>query len=249
MTDTIKKHLAELEQERNIKILLAVESGSRAWGFPSPDSDYDVRIFYLHPKDWYLSIQNRKDTIEYFHGELLDISGWDIRKALSLLGKSNSTPAEWCQSPIVYKEAPGFKEQLFQLVQQYFQPDYMLNHYIGIAKNTLNKNPLDAELRLKKLFYIIRPALAATWIVEKETVPPMDIWNLLEVAGNDRIKNEIEDLINVKSTANEDFLYTPSLAMHTYLTEKMEEITAASMSKRPKQDYEPLNIYFRNLIA
>ena len=85
----IVNRLEEIERSESVRILLAVESGSRAWGFPSPDSDYDVRFLYARPRDWYLSIDARRDVIECPIEDVLDINGWDIRKALHLLLKAN----------------------------------------------------------------------------------------------------------------------------------------------------------------
>lgn len=99
MKDEIIKHIKQLEADQNIKVLLAAENGSRAWGCPSPDSDYDVRIIFKRPKSQYLEIDDKPDTINYFHGELLNINGWDIKKTLKLIRKSNATPFKWVQSP------------------------------------------------------------------------------------------------------------------------------------------------------
>jgi len=153
----INNQLAELKERKQIKILFAVESGSRAWGFPSPDSDYDIRIIYMHEPDWYLSINDKKDTIDYFHGELLDVNGWDIRKTLRLLRKSNATPFEWAQSPIIYEEEGNFRSNLLDLAKQFFQPRHNVNHYKGIAKNNYLSKTESKDIKLKKLFYVIRP--------------------------------------------------------------------------------------------
>lgn len=104
MHSEIMNKLESIEQEHGIKILYAVESGSRGWGFASQDSDYDVRFLYIHPTDWYLSIEERKDHIEYPINDLLDINGWDIKKAFLLFKKSNPPLLEWLSSPIVYAD-------------------------------------------------------------------------------------------------------------------------------------------------
>jgi len=93
--EEIIEHIKQLEVTKNIEILLAVESGSRAWGCPSPDSDYDIRIIYKRSRSEYLEIDDKPDSIDYFHGALLDINGWDIKKVLKLIRKSNATPFEW----------------------------------------------------------------------------------------------------------------------------------------------------------
>ncbi len=249
METKIIQHLKELEEEKKIKILMAIESGSRAWGFPSPDSDYDVRIIYLHTSDWYLSINDKKDTMDYFLGKLLDINGWDIRKALRLLRKSNATPFEWVQSPMVYFEEIGFRNELLDLARQYFQPYHTLNHYKGIARNSYYKNLLDGKIKLKKLFYVIRPIFAINWIIKKKTVPPMDIFNLMEAVDDESIKAEIKKLIKVKETANEDFVYTIDPNIKSFIENQFSLIENVELEQeRSTPDIEVLNNYYRNLL-
>ncbi|MBS4161445.1 nucleotidyltransferase domain-containing protein, partial [Klebsiella pneumoniae] len=102
MNQRINEELANIENMNHVKILFAVESGSRAWGFPSQDSDYDVRFIYVHQKDWYLSIDEKRDVIERPIHESLDISGWELTKALRLFRKSNPPLLEWLSSEMVY---------------------------------------------------------------------------------------------------------------------------------------------------
>ena len=109
-TAAINQALDHVEADDDVAILLAVESASRAWGFPSSDSDYDVRFVYVRPPDWYLSIdlEARRDVIEYPLKDNIDLSGWDLRKALRLFRKSNPPLLEWLQCPIVYRERCSF---------------------------------------------------------------------------------------------------------------------------------------------
>ncbi len=104
MRKKIKEQLRRIEDAENIKILLAVESGSRAWGFASPDSDYDVRFVYIRSLEDYLRLDATRDVIELPIDDVLDINGWDLQKTLRLLHKSNPTLFEWFSSPIVYKK-------------------------------------------------------------------------------------------------------------------------------------------------
>jgi len=205
--EEIIEHIGQLEKEQGITILLAAESGSRAWGCPSPDSDYDVRIIYKRSKSEYLEIDDKPDTINYFHGELLDINGWDIKKTLKLIRKSNATPFEWAQSPIKYKEIDNFSTTILKLSREYFQPRHTVNHYKGIAKNSYLSNDLSGEIKLKKLFYVLRPLMAAKWVIKKNEIPPMDIPNLISIIENKNIVNHINDLLEIKSTANEDYVH------------------------------------------
>ena len=118
MTTRITAALAALEAQHGIRILYACESGSRAWGFPSPDSDYDVRFIYVHPLDWYLGLDEGPDTLNFPVDDELDLAGWELRKTLRLLRGSNAALFEWLQSPIVYHEAPGFRARLAPMLPQ-----------------------------------------------------------------------------------------------------------------------------------
>jgi predicted nucleotidyltransferase len=116
MQTRIATALAALEAQHGIRILCACESGSRAWGFPSPDSDYDVRFIYVHALDWYLGLDEGPDTLNFPVDDELDLAGWELRKTLRLLRSSNAALFEWLQSPIVYHEVPGFRAQLAPLL-------------------------------------------------------------------------------------------------------------------------------------
>ena len=155
MRDLIRAKLLAIEKQYNIKILYACESGSRGWQFASPDSDYDVRFIYTQPLNNYLSIVNVEDNISFPINDELDIYGWDIGKVLKLMGKSNTTAFEWLQSPIVYFEEAGFKENLWNLCQSYFSSKSNIHHYLGIAKGALDTACADHQIKIKKLFYIL----------------------------------------------------------------------------------------------
>ena len=153
----IPAKLATLAQQENLHFLLAVESGSRAWGFASPDSDYDVRALYIRPSAHYLAIDEGKDTFEFIEDEWFDVGAWDIRKALRLLRKSNAVLLEWLRSPVVYAADSAFVRDLNTLAPQYAQAAPLLHHYRGIARNALGAMDLHGEIRLKKWFYVLRP--------------------------------------------------------------------------------------------
>ena len=144
--------LIDMEREKNIRILYACETGSRAWGFPSPDSDYDVRFIYMHERDWYLSLSQRKDTIEYME-EDLDITGWDLKKCLTLLKKSNVPLIERFQSPIEYCAVPGFKVGFKQLIESYYSPTAVFFHHYSLANKFWQDIKDKEEYKLKSFFF------------------------------------------------------------------------------------------------
>ncbi len=249
MREQIIEHISHLEQNEQITVLLAVESGSRAWGCPSPDSDYDVRIIYKRPKSAYLELDDKPDTINYFHGKLLDINGWDIRKVLRLIRKSNATPFEWSQSPIRYKEQVGFSARILELCKEYFQAYHAVNHYRGIAKNTyLGRKPSD-HINLKKLFYVLRPLMAAKWIVSMGEVPPMDIPSLLDIVENKSMIRHINHLLDLKKTVNEDYMHKLGSPMADFINEQFDQIESVRIQRsRETPSYQTLNQAFASII-
>jgi predicted nucleotidyltransferase len=222
MLDTIKQKLLELEKDKNIRILYACESGSRAWGFPSPDSDYDVRFIYARRVDDYLKITDIRDVVDLPVNEVLDIGGWDIRKALKLFLKSNGALYEWLQSPIVYQDTYGFAEELRQLMPKYFSLRACGNHYLAMALNTLHNDLQGEEVKLKRYFYALRSALACKWIIERQTVPPME-FKLLRVLVNDlKFQQAIDGLLEKKQVSDEKTLVEPNITLSNWLTTTLE---------------------------
>ncbi len=202
-----KSIIAELERiaaTEQIKILYACESGSRAWGFPSPDSDYDVRFIYLHPLDWYLSIDRRRDTIELPINSILDINGWDLYKVLKLFQGSNSVVYEWLQSPIVYYSSPDLARELLGLADRYYSCKAGIYHYLNMVIGCERDHLRSPQVRLKKYFYALRPILAAMWIIKYRVVPPMEFEKLLAIiADRSNLLAAIRELLMLKYTANE----------------------------------------------
>ena len=154
MKEIILEQLKKLEQQRDIKILFACESGSRGWGFHSPDSDYDVRFVYVHKKDWYLSIEDRKDFIEFPKDDILDITGYELRKMLKLFRSSNAVIFEWIQSPVMYRKNEAFLERIKLLVKEYYSPKAGLHHYLGLTRNTFEAYLQAERVKLKNTFML-----------------------------------------------------------------------------------------------
>lgn len=171
MKARVLAELERLEREHSVRVLLAVESGSRAWGFASPDSDYDVRFVYAHRSEWYLSVFEERDVIEEMLPDNLDVSGWDLRKTLRLFSKCNLALNEWLGSPIVYQETE-FRAALAQQIPNYFNGIAAVHHYRSMAERSLSENFVNGLISIKKLFYVLRPLRACRWIRQTGTQPP-----------------------------------------------------------------------------
>lgn len=197
MERKILEKLAALEREKDIEILFAVESGSRAWGFASPDSDYDIRFVYKHKKEWYLNLWETKDTIEFMTEDDLDGSGWDIRKALRLLAKSNASFTGWLFSPIVYRANETFLKELKNLANENFNPIAGFHHFHSMNKGFEETLGTD-KMTLKSFFYTIRTALCANWIAKKHTIPPVYFKEMYELI-DESYRFKLDKLILLKS--------------------------------------------------
>jgi hypothetical protein len=204
MTGEIKKELLRLERQHDIKILYAVESGSRAWGFASTDSDWDVRYIYIHRLDWYLKIDDRKDNLEEILPNDIDLAGWELKKALRLFRKSNPPMLEWLRSPVVYLQQFSTADQLRELTKEYFNPKSCLHHYLHMAEGNYREYLQKDSVRVKKYFYVLRPILACDWIKKTNTMAPMEFHTLLNSQVTDKyVKSEIHNLLTRKMAGEE----------------------------------------------
>jgi uncharacterized protein len=220
MMEAIKQLLQKTATEKQVKILYACETGSRAWGFPSPDSDYDVRFIYMHERDWYLSLGQRKDTIELMDGDL-DMTGWDLRKCLQLLKKSNAPLIERFQSPIEYYAVPGFKTDFQQLVENYYSPTAVFFHHYSLAGKFWAELQGQEEFKLKSFFYLIRSLLSCNWIIKDKTVLPMHIEGLMQYAEEGH-KNQLRDLIALKAGVGEKYLHRKDERLNAWILKLLE---------------------------
>ncbi|OAH54802.1 hypothetical protein AWH48_09480 [Domibacillus aminovorans] len=236
MNRTILDALKKIEEDYNVKILYACESGSRAWGFPSKDSDYDVRFIYVHPTNYYLSIDpvgvgKKRDVIELPINDLLDVSGWELTKALKLFRKSNPPLLEWLQSNIVYYEAFSTIDRMKTLNEATFIPSSCLYHYLNMANKNFREFLQGDQVKIKKYFYVFRPVLAAKWIEQYNEFPPLEFHTLLErIVPNGPLKTEIETLLKRKIAGDELELEPKVSMINTFLTEELIMLEAYAKS-------------------
>ncbi len=238
MEDKILLQLKEIEALKDVQILFACESGSRAWGFASPDSDYDIRFIYKHDLDYYLSLWEQPDVIEFMTEDDLDGSGWDLRKTVKLLAKSNAPLLEWLYSPVVYFQDEAFVQQMQALATECFSPIASLHHYLGTTKNFMEACQAE-EVKLKNYFYALRTALAGKWIIEKNSIPPAAFAELLPIAPL-HIQQKIAELQAIKANQNEKYLHPKENMITEFLMEtvKYNEEHAKSLGSGKKMGEE-----------
>lgn len=242
MTDKLKDRiigeLDRIEAEESVRILYACESGSRAWGFESADSDYDVRFIYLRPVEWYLTIQKKRDVIEVPIDDDLDIAGWDLPKALELFRKSNPPMLEWLQSPIVYREAGTAATRLRALMSEYYAPISCMYHYLHMAQGNHRQYLQGDAVRVKKYFYVLRPVLACLWIEADYGVVPTEFSTLVDrlvPAGS--LRAAIDDLIERKRAGHELDQGPRIPAISDFLDEQVARLS--SVNERPPSTRDP----------
>ncbi len=243
--EIIQQKLDEIEKTENVRILHAVESGSRAWGFASPDSDYDVRFIYVRTEEDYLKLGKQRDVIEWQLDETLDINGWDLQKALRLMHGSNPTLFEWCASPVVYRTTELW-QQISQQGSVYFSERAGFLHYLSMAKHNYQAYLTGETVRLKKYFYVLRPVLACRWIQHRHSAPPVAFAALSDSMLPAELRETVAGLVEQK-------IQTPELGagarvplLHDYLERSLNELEqeAAQLPAAPEQDWALLDKLF-----
>jgi hypothetical protein len=237
MQEIIRSHLTEIEAEEMVRIVYACESGSRAWGFPSIDSDYDVRFLYVRPLAWYLSIDAKRAVIERPIRDSLDISGWDLKKALHLFRKSNAPLLEWLSSPIVYRDAYRVLARMRDLAPLCYSPTACLHYYLHMLRRHFQEYLLGEQVRGKKLFYVLRPLLAMDWIALGLGVVPMQFSVLLKRLVTDpELRQAIDRLVAAKRAGTESDRLP-----------RLEPVTAFIERSLARWEAQPIPPHFRSV--
>lgn len=250
MRNVILDKLKEIESLENIKILHCIESGSRAWGFSSPDSDYDVRFIYVRPKEFYLRLDKTRDVIEWQLDDTLDINGWDIQKALTLLHSSNPTLFEWNSSPIIYKTTDEWG-RISKAINRYFLAKPGIYHYLNTAKKNYKDWLLGDTVKYKKYFYVLRPLLACKWILAEGTPPPMEFRILMDKYLDENLKPDVERLLDLKMNSPEITVGPRFDRVNEYIERVIAEIDEA-VSNLPSDwndTWDELNNMFLEILG
>lgn len=247
MNEVIMQKLNEIEQRESVRIIMAIESGSRAWGFASPDSDYDVRFVYVRKLEDTLRLEKYRDVIEWQLDDVLDISGWDLQKALRLMHDSNPSIFEWCSSPIIYRNSKAF-EELKLLKDEFFSPKKSLYHYWHMANSNYQNYLQGDKVRIKKYFYVLRPLLAAKWVMEEKSQPPMLFSELLTKLPLEQ-KESVDKLLEMKQVMPEMGIASKIEILDNYIeTELLAIKTVADEEAEKKTEWTNLNRFYYDQI-
>lgn len=249
----ILTRIKNAEKEHNVKVLYAVESGSRAWGFASPNSDYDVRFIYVRPKEWYLTIdvEDKRDVIEYPIVDEIDINGWDLRKALKLLWRSNPAIIEWLQSPIVYVDDGIFAQSARKLIPDVYSLEKGIYHYRSMAKTNYRGYLKEEIVPIKKYFYVLRPLLSIMWLEQYKQPAPIEFHRLRElIQHNEVINNEISLLLERKKVSQEKEIAPAIKALNEFIEIALEKLETINIDQQePERNIDGLNELFWRILV
>jgi len=225
----ILRRIALAEAEHDVKVLYAIESGSRAWGFESSNSDYDARFIYINRKDWYLSVnlEEQRNVIEYPIIDDIDLNGWDLRKALRLFSKSNPAFIEWIQSPIGYVNHDDFANKMLELVPSIYCKERGITHYKSMARTNFRGYLKEAQVPVKKYFYVLRALLAVRWLETYGSIPPIEFSKMLHLIDN--IPNLLTDILALmerKKAAEELGREAPIVSIQNFIESEMVRMDA-----------------------
>jgi|SRR5580698_1099478 predicted nucleotidyltransferase len=247
MKETVVKALHVIESEARVRVLFAVESGSRAWGFASPDSDYDVRFIYVHEPDWYSTIFEERDVIEKMLPGDLDVSGWELRKSLRLFSKCNLALNEWIGSPVLYQEAPGFRSELSALIPAFFNPMGATHHYRSMATQALSGMTSDGHISIKKFLYATRALMACRWIARFSSQPPTGFMAMVNDLAGATERSQIEELLLRKAASAEKSEVLVDASRRAQIQSELDVLERAefALEKPSKSDIEKLDAILR----
>jgi predicted nucleotidyltransferase len=242
MRSEILDQLRAIEHANQVKVLYACESGSRGWGFASPDSDYDVRFLYVHRLPWYLQVSPARDVIEVPISGNLDINGWELRKALSLMKKGNATLIEWLDSPIVYRSEDPFLAQMRQAAQQTHQAERSFHHYVHMARGNYREYLQGETVRLKKYLYVLRPLLATLWVEQARGVAPIRFSELVDALVTDpALQQSIDELLVHKRQASESQHGRPWPLINQFIDKELTRLELISAPRHQEIDFPVLD--------
>lgn len=250
--EDILSRLEKTEEKYDVKILMAIESGSRAWGFASPNSDYDVRFIYANNPDWYLAVdlEDKRDVIEYPIVDDIDLNGWDVRKALKLFWKSNPAFVEWIQSPISYIDDGEFRHESLRLLPEIYSAEKGIYHYRSMAKTNYRGYLREEMVPLKKYFYVLRPLFSIQWLESYGTAAPIEFDRVLSLVTDNELLDTIHALLERKKVSEEKMLAPAIPVLNRYIEKQLERLEDIKLPKSDRSfEMAQLNELFHKVLG
>lgn len=248
----ILSRLERTQEKYDVKILMAIESGSRAWGFASPNSDYDVRFIYANKPDWYVAVdlEDKRDVIEYPIVDDIDLNGWDVRKALKLFWKSNPAFVEWIQSPISYIDDGCFRNEALKLLPEIYSPEKGIYHYRSMAKTNYRGYLREDMVPLKKYFYVLRPLFSIQWLECYGTAAPIEFDKVLSLITDNELLDTIHSLVERKKRSEEKMLAPAIPVLNQYIEKQLDRLEDIKLPKSDRSlEMAQLNELFHEVLG
>lgn len=252
MQSRIADRLDRIETEHRVTVLYACEAGSRAWGFSSRDSDYDVRVVYVHPRDWYLSIDRarREEVLDPPAADAIDLHGWDLCKALDLFQSANPTLLEWLRSPIVYRADRTVMRRWREQIADYYTPRAAGHAYRGLARSVATQNLTEEPIPHKAYLYVLRALLAVRWVEQERGPVPIRFDALVDtVLDHPTVRAAIDDLLSEKRTGTEQDAGPRRPVLHDFIESEQARQDTVSFPDSETPGVEPLNAFFRSILS
>lgn len=238
----VPQKLRQIEEEYGVRILYAAESGSRAWGTASPQSDFDVRFIYIRPQRDYLRLEGIRDVLEFPIEEGWDMCGWDIRKMLTLLHNSNSQIYEWFASTVVYVD-DGFSKRLRPVLEAFFSVKTAANHYLHQAGLKMKKLQKSEEAKVKHYLYSLQHLASVQWVLTRRKPVAVSLQALLPCLPEE-VRGKAEDLLHQKISHQSHVPHDGEL--DAWLAEEYSRLEERirQLPKEEEKDWETLNRFF-----
>lgn len=245
----VPEKLREIEKEYGVRVLFAVESGSRAWGTAAEDSDFDVRFVYIRPREDYLRLEQTRDVLEFPIEEGWDMCGWDITKLLRLLQNSNTQIYEWFASPVVYVD-DGFSSRIRPLLDACFSAKTGVFHYLHQYDLKMGQAKKAEEPKVKHYLYSLQHIAAARWILEKETPVPLRFRDMM--AGYpEQIQMLAREILLLKTMRHDQPFMERNADLEDWLQAERDRIQqqAGRLSAKTDRSWDSLNRFFLSELA
>ena len=252
MKERILTLLHDLERKHGIRNLLAVSYGSRSFGYASAESDWDVRFIYVHRPEWYFSIAKTEDSVKLIlDDEDIDMEGYDLKKALTLLSRTNPNESDWLHAKDYLIVDDDFLHAMQAFEAQCYNPHHAMYHFYSIALKH-SQRYLEKEVTLKRFVYYMRGLLSCRWMEEHGSHPPVIVDELIDatIADNEAVREKAHHLLELKRTgrSHDMAIVDAQLAGYMFDLQKYyEQLLSKFKDIKPQADLQAMSKWLMNI--
>lgn len=252
MKEKILTLLHDLEKKHNIRILMAVSYGSRSFGYASAESDWDVRFIYVHRPEWYFSITKTEDTVKLMlDDEDIDMEGYDLKKALALLAKTNPNESDWLHANDYLIVDEDFLQTMRAFEAQCYNVHHALHHFLSISRKH-NQRYLEKEVTVKRFVYYMRGLMSCRWVEKHGSHPPVVVDELIDatITDNEMVREKAHRLLELKrkGRSHDMAIVDAQLADYMFdLQNHYEQLMPQYKDVKPQADFHAMAKYLMNV--